>query len=587
MNLVQRQILIFAMSFLVLADRGWAQKIPNILVLHLQSPQLPANIIASKSIEQAMASLSKYQIYDEYLDENRLGINYPRTADSIQRKYAGQKMDLVFAIGREAMNFMLQYGDQIWPSVPKVFCVVDASWVPSNLPLDVTGVEGSYDMAPGIDLAIKLQPDLRHVFYIGGSSPRELNIIPAKQREFNRFSGKVDVTYLNQLTWRQLLHRVSQLPDHSAVLFATYYRDATGELFMTPEACRMVSAASNAPVYGTLDTVLDSGVIGGSIFSITASTRTAASLGVRILRGEPISHVPIDQRGANEIVVNWSVLKKWGIPEKRIPAGVRVINREPTIWEEHKQLILLAISAFIIQTCLIIVLLLEKRRRLRSDRTVKLLTMRVINISEEERRHIARELHDDIGQRLSLISSHIDLLHTQQKAGNLGEEHNLKEPLAELNTLILDIHELSHSLHPSKLEHLGLKIALAELCRQLSGKHNLQIDLRTDQIPATLNSDISLCFYRIAQEALNNVIRHSGANSVLLAFSRKNGRVRMQIRDSGRGFDIASAPLGLGLTAMEERARIVDGSFALASMPGEGTTITVELALDKTFPVNA
>jgi signal transduction histidine kinase len=581
MNLFRRLFIVLAVGLFVVGGNAVAQETKSVLILHMESSQVPANIIASKTIEQVIGSRPKFQYFDEYLDENRLGTDYSGIAQGLQRKYVNQKMDLIITVGSQAARFLFQYGSVLWPSTPKVFCVVDGKLLPGQLPPDVTGAAGSYDFSPTVDLARQLQPDLRHVFYIGGGSPAEMGRRRMAEQEFEHFAGKLEITYLNDLPWPRLLSRLSQLPEHSAVLFTTYFKDGAGQPFITQQACRVVSATSNAPVYGTLDTVLGCGIVGGSIYSTEASARAAANLGARILNGEEISHLPVERGPANEVVVDWRQLAKWGIPVKLIPAGARIIDREPTIWQTYTKYVLGIAGLVLLQSILIIHLLLERRKRRQSDQALRVMTKRVIDASEEERRHIARELHDDFCQRLSLISFQIGSAGVESQSGDVAEQHDLDGPLRELDSLITDVHHLSHRLHSSKLEHLGLKFAMAELCRQISQKHDLQIDLRTDQLSTTPPRDISLCLYRVAQEALNNVIKHSGANSARIVLSETNGRLGMEITDSGKGFDPATVPTGLGLTAMAERVRIVDGDFKIKSRPGTGTTITTTIKILK------
>jgi signal transduction histidine kinase len=580
-NLVRFVNHILMAGFFILSTVALAQEPKDILILHMENPRVPGNVLASKTIEQVMASRIKYQLFEEYLDENRLGTDYAGIADGLERKYANRKMDLIITVGPQALKFALQYGNRLWPSTPKVFCVVDGRQVPSPLPTDVTGIGGSYDFSPTIDLALRLQPDLRHVFYIGGASPQELGRRQIAERDLERFTGRIDIVYLNDLPWPQLLQRVSQLPDHSAILFTTYFVDPLGAGFLSPEACRSISAVSNAPVYGTLDTVLHCGIVGGRIYSVEAASRGAANLGLRILGGESISTIPVDQSLANQLVVDGRGLARWNIPEARVPSGAVVFDREPSLWEQNKGYVALTVIIFLVESSLIIFLLMQMWRRRRSDQAVRLLTRRVINASEEQRSHLARELHDDIGQRLSLISFQVGSFNAKLQANKSNGHYDLNEPLQELDSLITDVHELSHRLHSTKLEHLGLKFAMIELCRQISQKHNIKIDLQVDELPTTLPSDVSLCFYRVAQEALNNVIKHSGAESARIIFSEKDEQLRMDIADSGKGFDMSAASSGLGLTAMAERVRIVDGDFEMTSKPGIGTTIKTTIIIQK------
>lgn len=203
------------------------------------------------------------------------------------------------------------------------------------------------------------------------------------------------------------------------------------------------------------------------------------------------------------------------------------------------------------------------------------LTARLINVAEDERRHLARELHDDIGQRLSLLTITLDIL-----KNDLGLEESVREKmehaLRELKDLAQDIHNLSHRLHSSKLQHLGLPAALKEVCRQIGRQHRVEIDLHTTESYPPLPDDVSLCFYRVAQEALNNAVKHSRSDRVEVRLDSSQYRVRLQVRDFGIGFNPALKADGLGLATMQERLGMVGGTLSIKSSAGKGTDLRAE-----------
>jgi signal transduction histidine kinase len=228
----------------------------------------------------------------------------------------------------------------------------------------------------------------------------------------------------------------------------------------------------------------------------------------------------------------------------------------------------------ILMTVVVLLLILQTMRRRRSEQAVSRLTRRIISGSEEERRRIARELHDDIGQRLSLISIQLGV-HVNQLLENGGQvSAELGDSVRDVDALVTDVHNLSHQLHSSKLEHLGLRFALKELCQQISERHELPIEFNIDQGSTRLSQDVSLCFYRVAQEALNNIIKHSGTDKVELILTEERGKLRMQVKDFGSGFKPTDSDAGLGLSTMQERLRIIRGELSIASRPGRGTVIT-------------
>ena len=209
----------------------------------------------------------------------------------------------------------------------------------------------------------------------------------------------------------------------------------------------------------------------------------------------------------------------------------------------------------------------SRRERARRDRAKKL-----IEANEHMHRHIARELHDDIGQRLSLLSIKLGLLQQFQAIDDPGG--NLAESLRDLDTLISDVHHLSHSLHSSRIEHLGLSAALQELCERHPEACGMHIDLIAGNVPESLPPGFALCFFRIAQESLNNAINHSGASRVEIELALKDDVLTMTIRDFGSGFDRKHTLDGLGLITMEERMAAVGGTLTIESEPSSGTTVT-------------
>jgi len=208
------------------------------------------------------------------------------------------------------------------------------------------------------------------------------------------------------------------------------------------------------------------------------------------------------------------------------------------------------------------------------------LSGRLIALAEEERKHLARELHDDIGQRLSLLAVELDLLTVEQDcAGSVRDK--LNQALAEIKELATDVHNLSHRLHSSKLQHLGLPVALKEVCRQIARQHHISIDLQVGDVSSPLPEDVSLCFYRVAQEALSNAAKHSHSKRVEVHLDSSHGRVLLQIKDFGIGFDPTTPIDGLGLATMQERLRMVGGTLSIRSAAGSGTELIAEAKAER------
>jgi signal transduction histidine kinase len=147
----------------------------------------------------------------------------------------------------------------------------------------------------------------------------------------------------------------------------------------------------------------------------------------------------------------------------------------------------------------------------------------------------------------------------------------------QVDQLATDIHELSHELHSSKLQHCGLGAALRELCAQHSENHQLKVELSVEELNSALPSDVALCLFRVAQEALANAARHSLTRELIVRASCDSGKVRLQVKDFGVGFDPSVQSEGIGLASMRERLRIVGGTFVVRSSANEGTEIIAEV----------
>ena len=471
------------------------ERTKNILVLYRENPRLPGNIVATKAIQETIGQNLQYQIFDEYIEETRLETDFQTLAERIQQKYAGQPIDLIMTVGPRPFTFMRQYGQKLFPSVPMVFSEVDLRFYPATLPPNTTGVSSSFDLSGTVDLILRLQPDTREIAYIGGASPAELMLRDEAKREFKPYENKLFFTYLNDLPLTTLLDRVGQVSSHSVVLYTNFLRDASGQSYLTASVCPSIVASSNVPVYVIFDTFIGCGVVGGSLSQVEASAQQAAKLALRILHGENIAHLPVEPGPPNRVFIDWRQLQKWEIPENLLPSGAVVMYREPSLWDTHKRAILAAAAVVLLQSALIVLLVIQVRRRKHSEQNVRQLTRRVINAHEEESRRLARELHDDIGQRLSLAVVQLDLFRGQVAAEALMNRTDLDSSIENLSSLVSDVHNLSHRLHSSKLEHVGLTAAIKDLCQQISQSYGLEIDFQGDGVRARFTHDISLCFY--------------------------------------------------------------------------------------------
>ena len=199
---------------------------------------------------------------------------------------------------------------------------------------------------------------------------------------------------------------------------------------------------------------------------------------------------------------------------------------------------------------------------------------RLIEAQEQERRRIARELHDDIGQRLALLAIEVGQLH-QSSSNPAGFSGRIGKLQAQISEIAADIQSLSHKLHSSRLQYLGLAAALKGFCQEFSEQQKVEVDFKTWDLPKQLSPEISLCFFRVLQEGLNNAAKHSGVRQFEVQLWGTPEEIHLTIGDSGKGFDVeaAKASRGLGLISMQERLKLLDGTLAIESQRERGTTL--------------
>ena len=209
------------------------------------------------------------------------------------------------------------------------------------------------------------------------------------------------------------------------------------------------------------------------------------------------------------------------------------------------------------------------------------LSGRLIHAQEEERSRIGRELHDDLNQRLGLLA--FSLTQLSRRVPNKEENHIIQELWKQAASLSKDAHRLSHELHPSALGPLGLAVAARALCDELSKQQKINVEFTEENVPVQLAPELSLCLFRILQESLNNVCKHSHASVAWVRLAGEPDGIRLTVQDNGIGFDPADKRNrgGLGLLSMSERLRLVGGTIGIDSVSSDGTTVNVRV------PINA
>ncbi len=238
-----------------------------------------------------------------------------------------------------------------------------------------------------------------------------------------------------------------------------------------------------------------------------------------------------------------------------------------------------AVAVFLV-TALIIAKLMSRLRRMREEALLSV-NRALIDAEERERARIARDLHDDIGQRLALLAIKFEQLRTDIPDATAEELITMDKLGEELTETSNDIQALAHSLHSPKLEYLGLVRTARSFCREFGNQRKLEIDFKSKELPDAVPTEVSLSLFRILQEALQNSAKHSGTKQVVVELFGTEDTVHLIVRDSGQGFNLQTATRdgGLGLVSMQERIKLVKGELSIDSQPMRGTTITARVPI--------
>ena len=273
-------------------------------------------------------------------------------------------------------------------------------------------------------------------------------------------------------------------------------------------------------------------------------------------------------------------MQRWDISEADLPPGSVVEFRVPTIFEQYKWYIAVAVAIGLIEAIVIIALLMNRRRlererieRQRAEKAARDFSERLISAQEDERSRLARELHDDVTQRLAVLA--IEAGRAQVRGQSQGTDTAMREIGEGLVKLSEDVHALSYRLHPSILDDLGLIEALKAECERFSKLESIPVDLTIEENLVAPTQQIALCLFRIAQEALQNVGRHARASRAEVSLQSLDNGFQIYVRDDGVGFDPKhhrDRP-SLGLASMQQRIYLVGGELDIESSPGHGTIV--------------
>jgi signal transduction histidine kinase len=564
----------------------------NVLGLYWSSEDFPSNAIIDNAIRSILLGRSDVAIdyYSEYLESDVFPVDEASAALAtyIRQKYRDRPIDVVIAISEAAQRFVLQHRDELFPNVPVVFTGLRRAVATTDAERRMlTGVLTASAYSDTLDLVLRIHPETRRVFVIA-RAPTD-DFVDEVRAELAPYASRVALEYITDAAVPQLIDTVRNVPAGSVVFYVRYSRDVPGHVLRPHEIASMVAEASPAPVYAIQDTYVGTGVVGGAMRNARPLAARAADITLQILGGKHPSEIPIERT----LVIptfDWRQLKRWGIDSSRLPAGSEIRFKQPTMWETYREYVVAAVAVIAAQLVLIGGLLAERARRRKAERTIRareatlresyertrLLAGRLLNAQEETRSDIARDLHDDVCQKLVGVAMTVTGLKRSGNIRDVDAERELSDLQQQALDLVDGVRRMSHDLHPAGLRLVGLAGALQGHCIEVERRHDVQVAFNSEGDLREIRPDVALCLFRTAQEALRNGATHGDARRLSVSIVRADPDVQLTITDDGKGFDVDAVRrggFGLGLVSMEERAHLLGGTVSIVSIPGQGTTI--------------
>jgi signal transduction histidine kinase len=544
-------------------DASW-----HVVLLSASDPYLPAFILLDHSVREEISARAgrRVDFYAELLDMLR----FPRAQFEqeevalLRKKYRDLRVDAVVALETTALEFAERHGNEIWPRAAIVFHSVPASYLIRHpLGAHTTGVPIGYEVRPTLDLALRLRPKTRRVVVVGGTADFDRSLQEIARPALANLAGKLAVEYLVDRSLADTVAAVSKLPSDSIVLYLSMFQDGAGARQVPRNALKQIAAASSVPAFGIYETVLDEGIVAGSITSFAAQGRRAGDLAVRVLKGESPAELGVQPPVPPECIADWRQLKRWDIAETLLPEGCEVRFKEFTAWETYRWQILGALAIMLAQMALIAALLLQRRRRQRAELAVQQHRFELAHAGRlATMGELTASIAHEVNQPLGAILANVDAAEMLLETDNVRLDH-VREILADIrkDDLRADevIRRLRTLLAKQEMVHKPVDVndAGMEVVRLLEAEaRRRQVDLVTELDPArpkVLGDRVHL------QQVLLNLVVNAMDAMGDTHVSRRRVIVRSALGHDG-SVEVAVSDRGHGI-APERLAKLFDSFF--------------------------
>jgi signal transduction histidine kinase len=536
----------------------------NVLLVYQEHATLPGILVMESALAGTLRQQAGpgVQLFEEQIDASRFPEESAARLADIRARYAKRKVDAVIYAGTTPV--------EILAGVPTVYIsnLSDEAENFAAFRAPVDAVWYGVDPVKIVAAARKLEPKTNRVLLVAGAAPGDQFYLNQFRSRLKSLESQIQVESAGNDTLEQLVSRVSHLPRETIVIFITYSRDPAGRLYIPREVAGTLAQASTAPVYGVSDTYIGTGIVGGYVISWAKTGAAAANVALALMHGK--SPGAVAPESTSDYVFDWRQLQRWGFKESDLPAGSLVEFKTLSVWELYRWRIVGAAALIVAQSLLIAGLLIQKRRRQRAEDSLREMAGRLLQTQDEERRRLARELHDGTGQHLSGIALGVGQVLRDFPEGHEPLKHLLQDSYTASRQALAEVRGMSYALHPPILDGLQKRT-------------NLRIDFEAPEELTDVTPDAQQALFRVVQESVTNVLRHSGGNAIVVRLVEANKGVTLELEDNGRGMNAreleqakGAASLGVGIAGMRERVQQLNGTFEINSGL-RGTRVSVSL----------
>ncbi len=582
---------------------------PRVVILTGADPSQPAVLVQIKTLRDTLglATPKAAEVYLESLDGFRFGSEdlTPEFLALVKKKYSGQRVDLVIVVGNHAADFALRYHTQIWPGAPVLLSSVPEEWFYRNpLPDHFARVPFRIEIAKTLALAERLQPQASRLVVIGGTTDSDYSFIDQViKAATKRRSQWTTVEDWQGMSLSEIKLRLSRLDDRVAVIYTTMYRDRDGHRYFPYQIVPGLVAASRAPIYAWYSTYLEGGVTAGAMYDFEENARMTADAALAIMRNggrvDGLKFNPLPAR----CIANVTQMERYGLSIAALPADCELIDRPPSIFREHRDIVLTAITLLVVQLVTIVALLAQRRsRRLAEAEAVTrrgelARAARFATVGE-----LSASIAHEVGQPLGAILSNADaaelLVSTQHfDASELAEIlSDVKRDALRANDVVQRLRSLLQKQEIA-FRQLSLDSTLSytlTLIAPEARRRDITLETGLDAPDAEVLGDP----VQIQQVVLNLALNGMDAmhdieveNRVLTLASRQlEDGVEFSVTDRGTGIDSAVANrlfepfyttkphgMGLGLSIVRSIVEAHRGRVHVASGNGMSTSFVVWL----------